>query len=336
MTNRRFWLWLTAIVLAGDCPARRSFRRRSPMALHRRRRLARRRRVGPQRAQQGALRRVAAGRMEPGVHRAGLHGARVRLVRGVRRRRAAGAAGQRGRGPALRDPAGARRRGGSPAIARGPDRRRAARDQLRLRDVQPRRDHGSADGRLHRRVVVLLDARGATPRWGALAGVMATLAFFTKAAAAFYVGALGLAAVDRGWWKGGTAGAGRKPDADGTSTSMICSFRLQAEERAVDARRARGLVRVVAALFVLPHWRDYQFYNWQMSVTRKPSYDLASVLQRVTWFPILHDTFSRMWGVLALGVDRRVGHPGALAPGDGRRAAAVPLGRGRHRRTADP
>ena len=35
------------------------------------------------------------------------------------------------------------------------------------------------------------------PRWGALAGLMATLAFFTKAAAAFYVGALGLVAVVR-------------------------------------------------------------------------------------------------------------------------------------------
>jgi hypothetical protein len=67
---------------------------------------------------------------------------------------------------------------------------------------------------------------------------------------------------------------------------------------------------LVAALFVLPHWRDYQFYNWQMSVTRKPSYDLASVLQRVTWLPILHDTFSRMWGALALGV---VGAWGILA-----------------------
>jgi 4-amino-4-deoxy-L-arabinose transferase-like glycosyltransferase len=33
------------------------------------------------------------------------------------------------------------------------------------------------------------------PWWGALAGVMAVLAFFSKAAAAFYIGALGLAAV---------------------------------------------------------------------------------------------------------------------------------------------
>jgi hypothetical protein len=52
---------------------------------------------------------------------------------------------------------------------------------------------------------------------------------------------------------------------------------------------------LVAALFVLPHWADYRFYNWQMSVTRKPSYDLASLVQRATWFPVLHDTFSRSW-----------------------------------------
>ena len=36
-------------------------------------------------------------------------------------------------------------------------------------------------------------ARSASRAWGALAGVLAALAFFTKAAAAFYVGALGLA-----------------------------------------------------------------------------------------------------------------------------------------------
>src|SRR5262249_13450040 len=52
----------------------------------------------------------------------------------------------------------------------------------------------------------------------------------------------------------------------------------------------------------LPHWTDYRFYNWQMSVTRKPSYDVKSLLDRVTWFPILHDTFTRMWTVLCLAV----------------------------------
>jgi Dolichyl-phosphate-mannose-protein mannosyltransferase len=134
------------------------------------------------------------------------------------------------------------------------------------------------------------------PRWGALAGLMATLAFFTKAAAAFYVGALGLAAVIRlveGW----NAGAGRSraldlPPQDG-------NYRVMSMWTLAGLAVSFG---VIAAVFVVPHWRDYQFYNWQMSVTRKPSYDLASVLQRVTWFPILHDTFSRMWAVLALGL----------------------------------
>src|SRR5262249_56229900 len=39
-----------------------------------------------------------------------------------------------------------------------------------------------------------------------------------------------------------------------------------------------------------------------MSVTRTPSYDLHSLVTRVTWFPILHDTFSRMWGALCFGL----------------------------------
>jgi len=114
------------------------------------------------------------------------------------------------------------------------------------------------------------------PRWGALAGVCATLAFFTKAAAAFYVGALFLLVV---------ASAFRRKD---LAVWTIGGLAISA-----------GLIGV---FFVLPHWNDYQFYNWQMSVTRKPSYDLASIVTRVTWFPILHDTFSRMWAALALGL----------------------------------
>ena len=125
------------------------------------------------------------------------------------------------------------------------------------------------------------------PRWGALAGVMATLAFFTKAAAAFYVGALGLAMV---WHL-----LDRRTGPD--------SVRPQAGRIAIAMWTLGGLTAafmIVAAAFVVPHWTDYQFYNWQVSVTRKPSYDLTSILQRVTWFPILHDTFSRLWPVLVL------------------------------------
>ena len=35
---------------------------------------------------------------------------------------------------------------------------------------------------------------------------------------------------------------------------------------------------VIAVAFVLPHWREYQFYNWQMTVMRKPSYALADIV----------------------------------------------------------
>jgi hypothetical protein len=150
------------------------------------------------------------------------------------------------------------------------------------------------------------------PRWGALAAAMATLAFFTKAAAAFYIGALGLAAVIRlvqGW----NAGAGRSRALDLPPEGGSHEGEREGGSYPIVDRRAQSAAAlwtlvglavsfgIVAAVFVLPHWRDYQFYNWQMSVTRKPSYDLVSVMKRVTWFPILHDTFSRMWAVLCLG-----------------------------------
>ena len=62
-----------------------------------------------------------------------------------------------------------------------------------------------------------------------------------------------------------------------------------------------------SGVFVLPNWTDYRFYNWQMSVTRKPSYDLRSLIDRVTWFPILHDIFTRMWFTLVVGVTAALG-----------------------------
>jgi 4-amino-4-deoxy-L-arabinose transferase-like glycosyltransferase len=117
------------------------------------------------------------------------------------------------------------------------------------------------------------------PPWGAAAGLMATLAFFTKAAAAFYLGALALVA--------------------------LVALLSREDRRRAAAWTLAGLAISFAAvliLFVLPHWTDYRFYNWQMSVTRKPSYDLKSLMDRVTWFPVLHDTFTRMWAVLCVAI----------------------------------
>jgi 4-amino-4-deoxy-L-arabinose transferase-like glycosyltransferase len=118
--------------------------------------------------------------------------------------------------------------------------------------------------------------------WGALAGLFAALAFFTKAAAAAYVGALGLLAV-----------------------AAFLPGEVERRQRSKNVWILAGIVvsfAVVAVVFVLPHWADYRFYNWQVSVTRKPSYTPYWLFTRVTWFPVLHDTFSRSWPELLLTV----------------------------------
>jgi 4-amino-4-deoxy-L-arabinose transferase-like glycosyltransferase len=113
--------------------------------------------------------------------------------------------------------------------------------------------------------------------WGCGAALCAMLAYFTKAAAAFFVAALAIDAV----------------------LVLLRRSALGGSEsrRAAMATLAGLAVCIVAALviFILPNWTEYRFYNWQMSVTRKPSYDLKSLLDRITWFPILHDVFTRMW-----------------------------------------
>ena len=119
------------------------------------------------------------------------------------------------------------------------------------------------------------------PMWGVAAGMCALLAFFTKAAAAFFVLALGLDAL---------IGIVRRGQDN----------RLDAERRAGWMTIAGLVVGAVVALatFVGPNWQDYRFYNWQMSVTRKPTYSLKAVADRVSWFPILHDLATRMWFVV--------------------------------------
>lgn len=120
-------------------------------------------------------------------------------------------------------------------------------------------------------------------RWAWGAAACALLAFFTKAAAAFFVAAVGVDAV----------------------VSLLLAWRRDpAERRAALWTLAALTVCGLAALavFVAPNWDAYWFYNVQMSITRKPSYDIASVLNRVTWFPILHDLFTRMWLTMLLGL----------------------------------
>ncbi len=83
-------------------------------------------------------------------------------------------------------------------------------------------------------------------------------------------------------------------------------------DAAVGAARATlvGLAvsaAVIVALFVLPHWTEYRFYNWQMSVMRKPSYTIGALLDRASWLPIVQDIFTRMWVVLVAAALATVG-----------------------------
>jgi hypothetical protein len=129
------------------------------------------------------------------------------------------------------------------------------------------------------------------PAWGVLAGVAAVLAWFTKAAAAFFVVALALDA-------GLTLLASRLPARRARA--------VRGEPAGADVRAAAltwlGLAAAFGAIglfFVWPHWREYWFYNVQMSVQRKPSYDLASLIDRTTWIGVAQDVLTRMWPVLA-------------------------------------
>jgi hypothetical protein len=128
------------------------------------------------------------------------------------------------------------------------------------------------------------------PAFGYVAGTMATLAWFTKAAAAFFVAAIVFDAL--------------------LTLALTRSARLRAivsvdSPSADDARGAVATLVGMAAsaacvvvLFVVPHWTDYRFYNWQMSVTRKPSYTVRALMDRISWLPFVQGFFTRMWADL--------------------------------------
>ena len=121
---------------------------------------------------------------------------------------------------------------------------------------------------------------------GVLAGAAAVAAFFTKAAAAFFVAALVLEAVTS-WWLSRTS-AGLKP---GGSASPHLPILM--------GMSAAGAVAL--AILVVPYWAEFQFYNWEMTVTRKPSYGLVDFERRVTYL-LSHGAFTRMWLVLLAAV----------------------------------
>ena len=123
------------------------------------------------------------------------------------------------------------------------------------------------------------------PVWGFLAGAAVALAWFTKAAAAFFAAAIVLDAVI-------TLIA--RTSAPGSADSG-------ASRRAALWTLAGGAVvgGAIALAFVWPHWRDYWFYNVQVSVERKPTYDLHSFIERASWLAVVQDIFTRAWPLLA-------------------------------------
>ncbi len=130
------------------------------------------------------------------------------------------------------------------------------------------------------------------PRLGLFAGIAVVLAWFTKAAAAFFLGALVLDAI---WtlavWRVHPLRRLLRIDAPSSANVRAALWTLG------------GIVvaaGVILAVFVLPHWSEYQFYNWQMTVTRKPSYTIKALMDRASWLPIVHDYFTRMWLVVFL------------------------------------
>ena len=125
------------------------------------------------------------------------------------------------------------------------------------------------------------------PIWGVVAGASAILAFFTKAAAAFYVGAIALEAVIALAESAGPT-RWRRPvtDEDNRQTSAAALWTLA-------GAAAAGTLFLV--FFVVPYWQEFRFYNWQMSVTRKPTYGVHALVDRASWLPVIHDFFTRQW-----------------------------------------
>jgi 4-amino-4-deoxy-L-arabinose transferase-like glycosyltransferase len=118
-------------------------------------------------------------------------------------------------------------------------------------------------------------------RWGIGAALFGLLAFFTKASAAFFLVALGLDACWAGWqaWRSRTSGGGA-PSVNGA----IATFAVLA---------VGTLVALV--VFVVPNWTEYSFYNLFVYGSRRSSMGLGALVDRASWFPVVHGFFARQW-----------------------------------------
>jgi hypothetical protein len=152
----------------------------------------------------------------------------------------------------------------------------------------------------------------ASPRWGLAAGAAAVAAYFTKATAVFFLPALAIDAVL-------TLGLARsrRTTAEASKDDAAARRRVMGAWYTLAGLVGAGLFGL--AVFVLPNWDAYRFYNWQMSVTRKPAYTVKAFLDRASWLPVANDLFTRMWPVAALALCAALGtclHWRRAAPGE--------------------
>jgi len=144
--------------------------------------------------------------------------------------------------------------------------------------------------------------RSSVWRWGVLAGAAAVAAFFTKAAAAFFIAALVLEAATSWWFARHPAGL--KPGGSEDHLPISPSPHLPIFVGLCAA------TAVALAMLVIPYWTEFQFYNWEMTVTRKPTYGLEDFQNRISYL-LRHGAFTRMWPLLAaaaVGVLAAISH----------------------------
>jgi 4-amino-4-deoxy-L-arabinose transferase-like glycosyltransferase len=148
----------------------------------------------------------------------------------------------------------------------------------------------------------------ARPLWGVVTGLAVVLAFFTKAAAAFLAGAIVLE-LAIAWW------LARKRDQGLIAPLPHCPIASFPHCPIVMGLLVTSLLAL--AFFVIPYWTEFQFYNWAMTVERKPEYTVRALMDRATWLPLTHGVFTRMWLVVLAGAAAavsivarwRVAHP---------------------------
>ncbi len=145
------------------------------------------------------------------------------------------------------------------------------------------------------------------PLWGMVAGAAVVLAFFTKAAAAFFVAAVVLEVI-AAWWVQSPGSRVQGPE-PGPQRTLRGPWTLDPGPWTLLGLTVAGAVVLVT--FVIPNWTEFVFYNWAMTVERKPEYTAEAFTRNATWLPLVHGVFSRMWlvmlvaGVAAAGIVTR-------------------------------